>query len=230
MRLMHPLLTKPILWNEGRVPVLVVESPHVFQNMVFDLSQQSEGEEGSFVLSSHNIPLDGSEHLRVIRDYVFLSLDNRKLQNHFHTWLQTAVSESFLRETEELNQSIGQYLEELTTIADYPTAFLHGDYVGALLKSQKFQPVLDGETPLERLMQYIELYAGLMKEQCFVLVSAKSYFDESQLRQLYKMAAYEKWNLLLLENHAYPPFVQEDCCVIDADLCELRLDSSDIIL
>lgn len=230
MKLMHPLLTKPILWREGKIPVLTAESPQVFRNMVFDISQQSEGDEGAFVLSSQDIPLDCSEHLRVIRDYVFLSLDNKKLQNHFHTWVQTAISESLPRETESLNQKIGQYLEELTAVTDYPTTFLHGDYVNALLKSQKFLPVLDGESPLERLMQYFELYSGLLKEQCFVLVSAKSYFDKDQLLQLYKMTAYQKWNLLLLENRVDSLLPQEDYYVIDADLCELRLDSSEIIL
>lgn len=230
MKLMHPILASPICWREGRIPVLVAEPPRLFREIVFALSEQSESLEGPFVLSVDDMPLDCGDHLHVIKDFVFLSLEDRKLQNRFHAQVQIMAAEAYLRETEALNQKIENYMELLSQTVAFPVTFLHGDYTAALMKSQKFQPVLDGETPLERLMQYFELYSGLLKEQCFVLVSAKAYFEPEQLRQLYKMAAYQKWNLLLLENHAAQPLEGEDICIVDADLCEFRLDNSGLIL
>lgn len=230
MKLHHPLLVKPITWQEGRIPVLVAESPQVFQRMVFTLSEQAEGMEGSFILSANDDPLDCAEHLHVIRDYVFLSMDSRKLQNRFLAHLQGTMAESLLAETESLNGRVGAYLAALAARLDYPVSFTHGDYASILLKALKFQPILDGRSPLERLMQYFDLFSGLFQEQCFVLVSAKTYFAEDALQQLYKMAAYQKWNLLLLESRASPPLPPEDCCIVDSDLCELRLDFPDQVL
>ena len=60
---------------------------------------------------------------------------------------------------------------------------------------------------------------------CFVLVHAKAFFSSDELRRLYDMAAYKKWNLLLLESHQYPERLDgEEHRLIDDDLCELMLD------
>ena len=124
-----------------------------------------------------------------------------------------------------LQQQIGQYLQLVVGAMEYPVSFSEGEYVLPLLKALKCQPVLDGVHPLERLMQYIELYSGLMKEQCFVLVDAHAYFSNEELQQLYRMAGYQKWRLLLLEQRLAAPLPAEDICLLDASLCELRLDS-----
>ena len=43
--------------------------------------------------------------------------------------------------------------------------------------------------------------------------------------QLYKMAFYRKWKLLLIENFQQgSPIPGEEHYIIDKDLCELRLD------
>ena len=225
MRLSHPLLSSPLHWQEGRVPVLVAEKPEIFRQLVFSLSAQAQGEEGDFVLSLDYETLDCADHLHVVRDYVCLVLDDRKLQNRFQSRLQWTVREELASPTDALQQQIGQYLQLVAGAMEYPVSFSEGEYVLPLLKALKCQPVLDGVHPLERLMQYIELYSSLMKEQCFVLVDAHAYFSDEELQQLYRMAGYQKWRLLLLEQRLAAPLPAEDICLLDASLCELRLDS-----
>lgn len=229
MRLSHSLLSCPVHWQEGRVPVLVAERPEVFRQMVFSLSAQARGEEGEFVLSLDYETLDCAEHLHVVRDYVCLPLDDRKLQNRFQSRLQWTVREELAAPTDALQQQIGQYLQMVAGAMEYPVCFAEGEYVLPLLKALKCQPVLDGVHPLERLMQYIELYSGLMKQQCFVLVDAHAYFSADELRELYRMAGYQKWRLLLLEQRLGAPLPSEDICLLDDGLCELRLDSGEEI-
>lgn len=89
----------------------------------------------------------------------------------------------------------------------------------------KCQPVLEGEEPLEQLFHYLTLYHGLLKNQCFVLVGAHCYFSPEELEELYRMAGYQKWRLLLLEPSAVVPLPGEELCLLDRDLCELRLES-----
>lgn len=91
-----------------------------------------------------------------------------------------------------------------------------------LVKALKVQPVLDGVSSLERLTQYIELYHRLMPRPCVLLVGLHLYFTSQELEQFYQLALYEKWNILVLEPHSYTPLPQEQICVIDGDLCELR--------
>lgn len=230
MRLSHPLLSRPLRWREGRTPVLVAEPPQTFRQMVFSLAGQARGEDGDFLLSLDYEPLDCAEHLHVLLDYTYLPLDDRRLQNRFQARLQWSVREELAAPSRELQRRITEYLRLVSESLSYPVCFADGEYVLPLLKALKYQPALDGNHPLERLMQYIELYSGLMKDQCFVLVNARSYFTGPELAELYKMAAYQKWRLLLLEQRACEPLPEEDICILDGDLCELRLDSEEGML
>ena len=225
MRLSHPMLSAPIHWRENRVPVLVVEHPKVYRQFVFSLSRQAEGEDGPFVLSLQYEPLDCGECLRVVRDYAALSLDDRKLQNRFQALVQAVVREELAEKTDHVQHMIAAYLEAVAAAIEYPVTFSDGEYALPLLKALKCQPTLDGEEPLEQLIQYLELCHMLLKNQCFVLVGEHTCFSKEELGELYRMANYKKWRLLLLEPYITMPLPGEEVCLLDKDLCELRLES-----
>lgn len=223
------MLSSPIHWRENEIPVLVIEHPKLFREMVFSLSAQADGEEGEFSLSLDYEPLDCGEHLYVLRDYFSLPLDDRKLQNRFQSLLQTVIREELPEESDALQKEICRYLEHVNRAVDYPLSFSGGEYILPLLKALKCQPVLDGKEPLEQLIQYLTLYSGLMKNPCFVLAEAHSYFSREELLQFYRIANYEKWRILLLEQRMSNPLPGEIFCLLDEGLCELRLDSSEKI-
>lgn len=225
MRLSHPLLSGPIHWTEGKIPVLILEHQQVFRQVVFELSGQAAGDEGEFILSFEYETLDCGVHLHVLRDYFSLSLDDRKLQNQFQKVLQFTIREELPEDTGHLQQEIARYLGLVSVHMDYPLSFTEGEYILPLLKAVKCQPALDGEGALEQLMQYMELYSGLMPQQCFALVNAHQYFSQEELMELYQMANYRKWYLFLLEQMQKPALSCEDIYLIDQSLCEIRVDS-----
>ena len=230
MKLMHPLLTCPIELGQGWVPVLAVESPQLFRQWVFEGSGQSQGEAGTWVLSHQDEVLDCGQHLLMIDQYVHLSLEDRKLLNRFQALVQSVLWEELEEESMALQQHIQSYLSRLTTQIPVPVGYGEGDAVWPLLKTMKFQPVLDGVSPLERLTQYLELYHRLMPQPCVLLVGLHLYFSPQELEQFYQMALYEQWNLLVVEPYQSPPLSQERWHVIDGDFCELRVDSLGEIL
>lgn len=226
MRLYHPQMSDSIAWHENKVPVLVAENSRLFMLFVNQLSMQSEGEKGPFVLSYEYEPVDIAEHVIMIRDYLYLPVDDRKLQNRFQTLLQSVVMHELQDRTASLQREISEYLEQVCLHMDYPTAFSEGEYVLPLLKSLKLKPAIDGVTPLERLIQYMELYNGLIKDQIFVLVGAHAYFSDDEISQLYKMAAYERWRMMLIERYQPNHIDAEEIYLFDENLCELRVDLS----
>lgn len=230
MKLMHPLLTCPIELGQGWVPVLAVESPQLFRQWVFEWSGQSQGEAGTWVLSHQDEVLDCGQHLLMIDQYVHLSLEDRKLLNRFQALVQSVLWGELEEESMALQQHIQSYLSRLTTQIPVPVGYGEGDAVWPLLKTMKFQPVLDGVSPLERLTQYLELYHRLMPQPCVLLVGLHLYFSPQELEQFYQMALYEQWNLLVVEPYQSPPLSQERWHVIDGDFCELRVDSLGEIL
>lgn len=229
MKLMHPLLTWPLELGRGHVPVLVAESPQLFRKWVFELSGQAQGEEGQWVLSHQDEVLDCAQHLLVVDNYVHLSLEDRKLHNRFHTLVQSLMWEELEEESTDLQQTIQYYLARLASQIPVPVGYGEGDAVWPLLKALKLQPVLDGVSPLEHLTQYLELYQQLMPQPCALLVGLHMYFTSQELERFYQMALYEKWNIVVLEPHQYQPLLHEQVCVIDGDLCELRVDSPEEI-
>lgn len=224
MRLSHPLLATPLHWVEGRIPVLILESPKLFRQMLWELSAQANGEDGDFTLSFDYEPVDCSEHIHVLRDYFGLTLDDRKLQNRFQSLLQSLLREELAGEVDRLQQEMGHFLEMVLHQMDYPISFSGGEYVLPFMKAIKFQTSLEGDDPLERVMQYIAVYHGLMKQQCFILVDAHGYFDEDELSGLFRFAADRKCSLMLLEHRCPHLLKQEDACLVDAQFCEIRLD------
>ena len=143
MRLTHPLLSSPIHWSEGRIPVLILEHPRIFRQLVFELSGQAAGEDGEFVLSFEYETLDCGAHLHVLRDYFSLSLDDRKLQNQFQKVLQFTIREELPEATDHLQQEIVRYLGLIAVQLDYPLSFTEGEYILPLLTAVNCQPVLD---------------------------------------------------------------------------------------
>ena len=225
MRLAHPLFSRPIRWEENRIPILVVEEPVAYREMLFALQSQSEGENGPFVLSLNFEPLDCGVHLQVLSDYFHLPLESRRLNNQFQMLLQRTLQESFPEQVYNLNQEIQNFLSLLSLELEHPVSFAQVDYVASLLKALKVQPSITEDSAVERLMQYLDLFFSLLPDQCFVLVGARMLFADDELLELYRIAEYKKWRLLLLE-HRQPQkqLRAEQYYVLDRDLCELRLD------
>lgn len=138
------------------------------------------------------------------------------------TALLRQAQETMAEETFRLSAQLQEYLGKLAALADYPVAYEQSENLLPLLKAMEFRVDLEDLPPHETLYEYLSLLDRLLKDQCFVLVQAKTYFSEQELLQLYSMAQYRKWNLLLLEAHAAPRRLDGEVHrLYDADLCEL---------
>ena len=118
-----------------------------------------------------------------------------------------------------------EYLGKLANLPDYPVEYDHSENLPALLKAMDFRVDLGGLPACEALYEQLALLNRLTKDQCFVLVNAKSYFAPDELARLYQMVQYQKMNLLMLENRASDPIHPfENVVLFDADLCELHAE------
>lgn len=82
MKIMHPVLSKPIEFRENKFPVVVPELTTMFRDWVLMLIEQSQGKHGDFILSDGicNI-LECGKHLFIINNYFDLSFESRTFQN-----------------------------------------------------------------------------------------------------------------------------------------------------
>jgi CRISPR type II-A-associated protein Csn2 len=225
MKLVHPALSRPLSFSEDVVQVLTVESPRLFRDMYLDLARQSQGGEGRFVLSQSDVPLDGALCLHVVSDYAHLQPTDRKIALRLQKLVLRTAQEMMREETEELNRMVQWYVGRLAEQMEYVVDFELNDPLPILLKGLNFRVDLTDLSPLEGLMEHLRLFHDLFPNQCFVLVHAKLFFDGPELLELYKMAQYKKWTLLLLEGgHPFERLEGEQHLLIDSDLCEIRQD------
>lgn len=225
MKLMHPLFSRPIEFQENRVQVLTVEQPVLFRDMLSDLLKQSEGEEGAFVLSEEGECLDPAKYLYPIADCFHLDQIGRKMQVRLmHELLRTA-QEKMPKETADLTGQIQQYFARLILLSEFPVEYEHGENLSALLKAMDIRVDLEDLSVPEALCEHISLYHQLMGRGCVVLVRVKDLMTPDELRRFYQMAGYQKWNLLLLEAHGQEERLpEEQHRLFDRDLCELILE------
>ena len=227
MKLMHPALSEPIVFTENRVPVLIVENRFLYRSMALDLIRQGEGEAGEWILSHDGFLLDCGVCLHTVYDYAHPEMIDRKTTSRFFNTIQRTAVEEMQQETHCILENIQMYLGRLATLTPHPVSFYPEDNVSALLKAFGFRPDLTDLPPHEALYEHLTLYEGMAKHVCFALLGAKAWFADEELKQLYTMAGYRKWSLLLFESQGvYDPLPAEDYILIDEDLCEVRKEGS----
>ena len=225
MKIMHPLFSDPIVFQENRVQILVVENPAVFRAMMLDLIAQSEGRDGEFILSKSDHLLDCNDCLHAVYDYAHLEKFEKKTQSRWIASVLHTAQENMAKETYDLSLAIQQYLGKLATLVDSPMEYEESNNLAAILKAMDVHVNLEGLSFSEALYEHLSLHHRLLKNQCLVLIQARSILSKDELMKLYKMASYEKWNLLLLESTLHEKINEfEKYRLFDHDLCELILE------
>ena len=104
MKLMHPFLSSPICFHENRIPVLIIENAVTFRNLVSELTLQSEGQSGDFVLSCNDHCLDCSGHVNVFLDFIHLQELEKRTQTKVLTALLHNTLEELAKDTFQLSR------------------------------------------------------------------------------------------------------------------------------
>src|SRR5699024_3540537 len=104
VKLTHPLFSAPVRFREDRVQVLVIEALEAFRKLVAELTAQSEGGEGTFVLSSNDACLVMEDHIRVICDFIYPQALEKKVQSKAIAALPRKPAKSFPRKRSSLRR------------------------------------------------------------------------------------------------------------------------------
>lgn len=230
MRFFHQVFSKPIIFRENKVNLLVIENKKLFADFVRDFTVQSRGEEGGILLSDDVFGLDFEKHAEVIADYFSLDFNGKKLSSKLLAELKQSALYGFALETEELLGFLNSFGSKIISSVEFPLEWETADDIGAVLKLFEYKLSISFENPLEMLVDYMEVCSHFLKKDIFVLVNLKSYFDIEEIKLLYKEAFFRKWNLIVLEPSDREQLSEyEDIVIIDKDLCEIRIDNEEFL-
>lgn len=179
MKLLFSEFYPPVDLKESAVITISIEEPVFLRTVILDIRSQLEGNKGTCVLSDNGVPLEMAKNLELLPDVIPFSGNRKNLMNKVLTAVEKNSMEN-IEEVQKLSAEIETYL--LSISEDWPLSFDMGKITPAsLLKLAGAQIEMDGESPLEDLLTYMDLVAELDREKVFCLLNLHSYFSIEEL-------------------------------------------------
>lgn len=221
MKLIHPLISTPIVFEENKINILVIEDQKVFAGIIIELMNQINGFDGNFVLSSNLKELELEKTTDILIDLFSLDLNQKKIINKVYNQLKATSIEEYIDLTYLLGEIL-KYIEKITLTTQHPLIYSQDIDVAGIFKLADLRIETSYVSIIEKLINYLSIMQEFNNTSLFILINLKSYFSTEEMQCLYQHILYNKLNVLLLENtvrEGRSP--QENYRIIDMDLCEL---------
>ncbi len=218
MKLVHPDLQFQIIFHDGRIPVVVVESPVRLRLMQRELLSQQQGDEGNWVLLGEEQEFAINKSVELVVNPLQLEENQKRIMNAFLQSLgKTATNETYWKKGQELNDKIQAFFGKLEM--EYPFEYHINTEIDfpALAKAMGIRINSEFESDLERLLQYCILSENMIQTKVFVFFHLHAYFNDKEMTQFYQEVLYRKWNVLLVESTVKKPISDEKYYIIDED-------------
>ena len=221
IQIAHVHLETPLVISDEYVQVLIVENPNEFYNMVTDLDEQFEGQEGVFVFSINGQIVPASKYGAFVSDLFHFDLNDKKMLNLLYKRLENvALGDKFLYYNELTAKTVA-FLEEVAFTVPFALTYDEpqpSDYLKT--SGLKFAKVYD--TLEEKVVCYINALIELKQCEFFVFVNLKSVLPDEKLEQIYAHCRSEQVGLFLIEDGKRRELLPcEKAVIITEDLCEI---------
>lgn len=223
MKLIERELGLEIELKENRISVLIIENIRRRLTMIQQLYEQTLGKDGSWMLVEHENAYDLSKKCDFILELFSLEMNNKKVKARLYQEIKEIADEACYESGLALHAHICNYLETVLEKVPYPLDYTDTWDINNILKMYNVKIPEECDDLYEKLLNYIRLMNQICGIQIFILVNVKQFFTENQILELYKMASYNKMQLVLIEFDAlcsrYP---QEDIYILDQDDCMIQ--------
>ncbi len=212
MTLVHSDNEIYIKFKENRVNVLVIENSKMMGEVVNELYNQCNGIEGNFIITEND---------RLFTEPFSISCNSKKILTLLYKELEDEAKNSMYEETNVLNSEIVKYIENIISKLPYPITFSDDFNINSIFKLVNV--CLDDycESICEKIINYIKIVSSLSKINTIIFLNLKSFVTIEEIKEIYKIAFYNKINILLIENYIYDKIEYEDVIVYDKDLCKI---------
>lgn len=204
---------------ENYVTVLVVENAGYLTEIVSSLKKQSDGEEGIFVLVENDKIEKIDKKLALVIDPFSISINERKIINKLYTKLGE-IAPDYFEDKAKLTEDAIVLLDKLVVASPFANLVYDLDYNWMeLFKGFNVRFEEMAVTLVEKLVEYMHILTNLLGIKVLCLVNIKAYLNKQELMELYKVAFYNKINLLLIEMAEGEMIGEEKVYIIDSDRC-----------
>lgn len=220
MKLAHPSLSEVFTIDNKAVNTLVIENQKFFREILLDIKAQTEGCDGDTVLSDNDKIISFSKYAEIFTDFLTFDINRKELLNRVISALEKeAYSESNFMRTQETLASVENFIDTLAF--EYPCDIVPTKInISGILKSAGIIIRSDGDDPLEKLIDYMELVREFEHDKLFITVNLRSYYDDENIAEFMKTVLSHEFKVFMIENKDYTLLDKEKRLTVDEDLCE----------
>ena len=218
MKIVFPILTTPIMLSEEYVSTIVFENQNALFQVVTELHQQINKQDGNIIFSEKEERVDISKKVELISHFVPFDCNKKSLITKLQQRLKDASNESLYVETNELLSSVQKYLYKLTDLFNINILVDDID-AGILIKAVNVHFSSEYDTLSEALYDYCVNVINLEGNKLFVFLNLRCLISDEEFALFAKTLIDHKVSTLFLENTDRKTMDVERKTIIDNDLC-----------
>lgn len=205
--------------KENIVSIIVLEDVKLRLPLINELFSQTSGKEGNWLLFENDKSFDLGKKVELILEPLTLTLNNKKVKTKLYQDIKTIAQDYCFSQGLEVHSQICNYLENMLDKLPYPVKYDEDWDVSEILKAYNVELVEEYDNIFEKLYNYIKLVNAVCGTDIFIMVNIKQYLTDEQITELYKMAAYGKIQLVLIEFSTNNKRDCEELYILDNDDC-----------
>lgn len=205
--------------KENIVAIIVLEDVKLRLPLINELFSQTSGKEGNWLLFENDKSFDLGKKVELILEPLTLTLNNKKVKTKLYQDIKTIAQDYCFSQGLEVHSQICNYLENMLDKLPYPVKYDEDWDVSEILKAYNVEFVEEYDNIFEKLYNYIKLVNTVCGTDIFIMVNIKQYLTDDQITELYKMAAYGKIQLVLIEFSMNNKRDCEEIYILDNDDC-----------
>ena len=219
MRLVFPFLPEPLLFEENRVNVLIIEEPFTLRKTLKELSEQISGLPGEQILSINDTPQELSRLADIVIDPIHPDTGSKRIAGK----ILKAVTEAAQEHEKELYSALtaaNALAERLSLDMSFPAAFDPLEDPTDLLRLFDFRLDRENMDIPQLILEWMLMQREYFGKRLFILFGLKACLNRDELSTFYRSALYEKLDLLIIESFQRGESLEEECVtIVDEDLC-----------
>lgn len=222
MKLVHPDWEKQIEWENTTIPVVIIENPEYYFQVLEELYNQVHHLKGQFILSEKDCILDFSKQGSLILSPWDLNFEDRRIMTElFSRFKKVSVGEKYYRRTCQLTDSILQYADMIGMEFSIPITYDTEIDVMPFLKALHLRIDNENLSLPDRMIMYMDVCTELFGDMCFIFNGFHELLSREQLLQFYHTVFDKHFCILLMEGHEYNILEEEETMIFDKDLCQI---------
>lgn len=223
MKLVNTLYNLEFDLMENQILVLSIENHLTYRNILEELWKQYKGETGNFILSDGDKELKMSQRIECIYNIFNINTNDRKIISKLYQELIYQNDALLQEESIRFKQELMEYFDKLISTVPYNLKYNFEVDLSSLMKAISVETDVEGDSLLEKMLQYIKLMNQICGIDIFVIPNLKYYFSTEETMQFYQFAMYNKIYIVVIEPTLSLHVEGEKSWIIDDDLCIIEL-------